>query len=139
MSAGTRRSFIDRTQSGLKQVTRPASFARARKTALSAWAHKAHPLNSIAPWATILNDIVALRVGRALLDLHCFVAYGTAQKIDQRAFVVVQDISFSRCSARLEPRANRQSGTLQMAREIDADRLAKVRIPTSHKLRRGCG
>jgi hypothetical protein len=44
--------------------------------------------------ATILNDVVTLRIGRAFLNSHCLFANKAAQKINQRAFIVVQMMSF---------------------------------------------
>jgi hypothetical protein len=63
-----------------------ADLANVRPTA----AKEAHALNSGAPLATILNDVVAFTVGHAFFDLHCLFAYKAAQQINQRAFIVVQ-------------------------------------------------
>jgi len=49
-----------------------------------------HPLNSVAPLATILNDVVTFGVGGAFLNLHRLFANDADQEIYQRAFVVVQ-------------------------------------------------
>jgi hypothetical protein len=43
---------------------------------------------------TVGND-TELRVGSALLNLHCLVADKTAQQINQRASIIVQMKSFS--------------------------------------------
>jgi hypothetical protein len=40
--------------------------------------------------AAILNDVQSLGIGHAFLDLHALFARGAAQKINQRAFVIVQ-------------------------------------------------
>jgi hypothetical protein len=53
-------------------------------------AEESHPLNSAAPSATVLNDVVAFRVGHAFLNVHCLLAFKAAQEIDQRAFIIVQ-------------------------------------------------
>jgi hypothetical protein len=45
--------------------------------------------------ATVLNDIVTLRIGRAFLNPHWLFAYKAAQKINQRIFIVVQMMSFN--------------------------------------------
>ncbi|WP_291557756.1 hypothetical protein, partial [Bradyrhizobium sp.] len=50
-------------------------------------------LNSVAPPATILNDVPTFSVGGAFLNLHCLFAYNAAQETYQRAFIVVQMIS----------------------------------------------
>ena len=56
-------------------------------------AEKSHPLNSVAPPATILNDVPTFSVGRAFLDLHCVPAYDAVHQIDQGTFIVVQRMS----------------------------------------------
>lgn len=61
---------------------------------LRALSNKVHLLDIAAPLATILNNIVALRVGRDLLDLHCLFAFEAAQKRNQRAFVIIQMINW---------------------------------------------
>src|ERR1019366_10306030 len=63
-------------------------FASARRTSTSA--KKSHPLNSFAKLATVLNQVPALTVRGAFLELHCLVTYNAVQKIGQRAFIVVQ-------------------------------------------------
>jgi hypothetical protein len=57
-------------------------------------AEESHQLYSVTAFATILNDVVAARSGRAFLDLHCFFAYKAAQEIDQRPFIVVRMMPF---------------------------------------------
>jgi hypothetical protein len=56
-------------------------------------AEQPYSLDSVAPLATILNDVVALRIWRAFLNSHRLFAYKAAQKINQRAFIVVQMMS----------------------------------------------
>jgi hypothetical protein len=60
---------------------------------ISTSAEKSHPLNSVAPPATILNDVLTFSVGGAFLKLHCLFAYNAAQETYQRAFIVVQMMS----------------------------------------------
>jgi hypothetical protein len=50
----------------------------------------ADQFNSVAPLATILNDVAAFRVWRASLNLHCLFAHEAAQEVSQGAFIVVQ-------------------------------------------------
>jgi hypothetical protein len=52
--------------------------------------YEPHPLNSVAAHATILDYIVAPGIGTAFLNPHRLFANDAAQKINQRAFVVVQ-------------------------------------------------
>jgi hypothetical protein len=60
---------------------------------ISISAEKSYKLNSVAPPATILNDVPTFSVGGAFLNLHCLFAYNAAQETYQRAFIVVQMIS----------------------------------------------
>src|ERR1700737_1349199 len=53
-------------------------------------AKQAHALNSAAPLATILNDVLSFSVGGAFLKPHCLFAYNAAQETYQRASIVVQ-------------------------------------------------
>jgi hypothetical protein len=57
---------------------------------ISPSADQSHPLNPIAPPATILDDVAAFIVGGASLDLHDFVTCNAAQEICQRTFIVIQ-------------------------------------------------
>jgi hypothetical protein len=43
-------------------------------------AEEPHPLSSVAPLATILNDVFAFSVGGAVLKLHCLFAYNAIQE-----------------------------------------------------------
>jgi hypothetical protein len=58
-------------------------------------AEESHQLNSVAPLATILDDVAAFGVGGAFLNLHRLFANKAAQEINQWAFIVVQMKSFS--------------------------------------------
>jgi hypothetical protein len=58
-------------------------------------AKKSHPLYSGASLTTILDDVVAITVGRAFLNLHRLSAKIAAQETNQRAFIIVQMKSFS--------------------------------------------
>jgi hypothetical protein len=76
---------------------------------ISISAEKSYKLNSVAPPATILNDVPTFSVGGAFLNLHCLFAYNAARETYQRAFIVVQMISprhFVQASfpLRLQPR-----------------------------------
>jgi hypothetical protein len=82
-------------QSGKTHRRRYHAVARA---CLTAAAEESHQLNSGASLATILNDVVAIGVGHAFLNLHCFFANKATQQIDQRAFIVVQTGFFRRPS-----------------------------------------
>jgi hypothetical protein len=53
-------------------------------------AEESHQLNSVAPLATILNDVFTFSVGGAFLKRHCLFAYNAVQETYQRAFIVVQ-------------------------------------------------
>ena len=53
-------------------------------------AEESHPLSSVAPLATILNDVFTFSVGGAVLKLHCLFAYNAIQETYQWAFIVVQ-------------------------------------------------
>jgi hypothetical protein len=53
-------------------------------------AEESHSLNSVAPLATILNDVFTFSVGGAFLKRHCLFAYNAVQETYQRAFIVVQ-------------------------------------------------
>ncbi len=64
-------------------------MANASARRISTSAEKSHPLNSVAPPATILNDVPAFRVWGAFLKLHRLAANNAAKEIDQRAFIVV--------------------------------------------------
>jgi hypothetical protein len=57
---------------------------------ISTSAEQSQPFNPVAQIATILNDILAISVGSAFLELHCLCTYNAANEIDQRAFIVVQ-------------------------------------------------
>jgi hypothetical protein len=57
---------------------------------ISTSAEQSQPFNPVAQIATILNDIHAISVGSAFLELHCLCTYNAANEIDQRAFIVVQ-------------------------------------------------
>ncbi len=57
---------------------------------ISTSAEKSQPLDSVAPPATILNDIPTFSVGRAFLDLHCLLACDAVHQIDEGAFIVIQ-------------------------------------------------
>jgi hypothetical protein len=72
-----------------------ACSANARPTSNPTSAEKPHPLNSGALLAAILDNVVAITVGRAFLDLHCLFAKKATQEINQRAFIIVQMKSFS--------------------------------------------
>jgi hypothetical protein len=72
------------------EITHRRAHRAAARAYLTAAAEESHQLNSGAPLATILNDVVAFRVGRALLNLHCLFANKAAQQIDQGAFIVIQ-------------------------------------------------
>jgi hypothetical protein len=52
-------------------------------------AQKPHALDSVALAASILNEVAASKVGRALLDRHCLIAHDAAQQVDQGASIVV--------------------------------------------------
>jgi hypothetical protein len=60
---------------------------------ISTSAEESHPLNSVAPLATILNDVFTLSVRGAFPKVHCLVAYDAVQETYQRAFIVVQMMS----------------------------------------------
>jgi hypothetical protein len=51
---------------------------------------QSHSLNAAALLTAILNDVQSLWIGHAFLDPHSLFACDAAQKINQRAFVVVQ-------------------------------------------------
>ncbi len=57
---------------------------------ISTSAEKSHPLDSVAPPATILNDVPTFSVRRAFLDLHCLLACDAVHQIDEGAFIVIQ-------------------------------------------------
>jgi hypothetical protein len=48
-------------------------------------AEESHPLNSVPPLATILNDVFTFSVGGTFLKLHCLFAYNAVQETYQRA------------------------------------------------------
>jgi hypothetical protein len=73
-------------------------YRAAPRAYLTTAAEESHQLNSGASLATILNDVVAIGVGRAFLNLHCLFANKATQKIDQRTFIVVQTGFFRRPS-----------------------------------------
>ena len=50
-------------------------------------------LNSVAPLATILNDVLTFSVGGAFLKLHCLFAYDADQETYEWTFIVVQMMS----------------------------------------------
>lgn len=62
-----------------------------------------HPIDPVAAAATILNDIVAFSVWDTLLNAHYCFADNAAEKIDQRAFIVVQVMSLARCLCHFPP------------------------------------
>ncbi len=70
-----------------KQI-RTSPSPSVRRIATSA--EESHPLNSVAPLATILNDVFTFSVGGAFLKLHCLFTYNAIQETYQRAFIVVQ-------------------------------------------------
>jgi hypothetical protein len=53
-------------------------------------AKEAHALNSVAPLATILNDVPTFSVGGAFLKLHCLFASDADQETYEWTFIVVQ-------------------------------------------------
>jgi hypothetical protein len=64
-----------------------------------------HPLDPAASAATILNDVVAFRVWGTLLKTHYFFTDNAAEKIDQRAFIVVQVTYLAKCFCHFPPPA----------------------------------
>ena len=60
---------------------------------ISTSAEESHPLNFLAPLATILNDVFTPGVGGPFLKQHCLFAYDAVQKTYERAFIVVRMIS----------------------------------------------
>ena len=60
---------------------------------ISTSAKEAHALNSAAPLATILNDVLTFSVGGAFLKLHCLFAYDADQETYEWTFIVVQMMS----------------------------------------------
>jgi hypothetical protein len=60
---------------------------------MSTSAKEAHALNSVAPLATILNDVFTFSVGGAFLKLHCLFAYDADQETYEWTFIVVQMMS----------------------------------------------
>jgi hypothetical protein len=70
------------------QQIRILASPSARRIATSA--DESHQLNSVAPLATILNDVFTFSVGGAFLKRHCLFAYDAVQETNQRAFIVVQ-------------------------------------------------
>src|ERR1700761_8755666 len=81
----------NRTGSGRGAVTvLPRRDGATRDLAFSP--KQPHALDPVAPLAAILDDVVALGIGRALLDLHAVPADVAIQQIDQRAFVVVHAV-----------------------------------------------
>jgi hypothetical protein len=60
---------------------------------ISTSAKEAHALNSVAPIATILNDVLTFSVGGAFLKLHCLFAYDADQETYEWTFIVVQMMS----------------------------------------------
>jgi hypothetical protein len=74
----------------LTEITHQRGHRAAARAYLTTAAEESHPLNSGAPLATILNDIVTFTIGLAFLNLHCLFANKATQQIDQRALIVVQ-------------------------------------------------
>jgi hypothetical protein len=52
-------------------------------------AKQPHALDPVASSTAILDDVPAIGVGRAFLDLHAVSANEAAQKIDQWAFIII--------------------------------------------------
>src|SRR4029077_13550971 len=63
---------------------------RLQRRRISTSADESHPLNSITPPTTILDDVRTPSVGSAFLDLHRLPTYDADQQIYQRAFIVVR-------------------------------------------------
>src|ERR1700730_14592196 len=75
--------------SGALSPVRSFSLCLQRRR-ISTSAQESHPLNSITPPTTILNDVRTPSAGSAFLDLHCLFAYDADQQIHQRAFIVIR-------------------------------------------------
>jgi hypothetical protein len=74
-----------------RQIAGPrAIFPSPSVRRIATSADESHQLNSVAPLATILNDVFTFSVGGAFLKLHCLFAYDAVQETYQRAFIVVQ-------------------------------------------------
>jgi hypothetical protein len=98
---------------GRGPVISPSPSRRCNSTS----AAKPHQLNSVAPLAKILNDVI--RVWRASLNLHWLFAHEAAQEINQWAFIVVQIKSFSPRSTR-RPRSRQSGRDIQRASSNEA-------------------
>src|SRR5260221_13353567 len=85
-------------------------------------AEEPHQLNSVAPLATILNDVVTFSVGGAFLKLHCLFAYNAVQETYQPAFIVVQRYPPGSLPLRLQPESDR----LNPIGRRQTQRLAKM-------------
>ena len=57
---------------------------------ISTSAEQAHQFDSVAQFATILNQVAAFCVGGAVSNLHRYLAYNASKEIDQRALIVVR-------------------------------------------------
>jgi hypothetical protein len=73
-----------------RQIARWGYFTSPSVRRIATSAEESHLLNSVAPLATILNDVFTFSVGSAALKLHCLFAYNAVQETYQRAFIVVQ-------------------------------------------------
>jgi hypothetical protein len=67
-----------------------------------------HPLYPAAAAATILDDVVAFGVRGTLLNMHYLFADNAAEKIDQRAFIVIQVTRVAKCFCHFSPSARSQ-------------------------------
>jgi hypothetical protein len=56
---------------------------------MPASAEESYQLNSGALWATVLNDVVAVRIRYTFFNVHRLPAHKTGQEIDQWACVVI--------------------------------------------------
>jgi hypothetical protein len=92
-------------------------------------AEKSDQLNSVAPLATILNDVAAFRVWRASLNRHCLFADEAAQEVNQGALIIVQIKSFSRSSTR-RPHS-RQSRRELAHNRAHSFRMARAQVRAS--------
>jgi hypothetical protein len=86
---------MPQTSTSLGRSVRALPLPSLQSSSIPTSAEESHQLNSGASSATILNEVVAVRVRRAFLNLHCLFASKAAQEINQRAFVIVQRKAFN--------------------------------------------
>jgi hypothetical protein len=118
--------------------SKPIYFPFALARCISTSAEESHPLNSLAPLATILKDVFTFGIGGACLKPHCLFAYDAVQKTDERALIVVRMKLATHLALRFQPELDRTVWDPNLRSEGSLIPSVKARWPTALSLRQRC-